>query len=244
MILKESRVERLTAAQLLTYLSWVIFVIIFVVVTVQAIRHPSRSHIDIALLFGAIVVVIAVTVATLIGLISPTGVAAYIASSALLALPYLLVRLVDDIIVTSRWLRLSVEVLLIAALVCLWLLPLERPQWISSILLLYVVGVLVYVVGASIHATLHTRGVTRRRLTAMSMGSLFLVLDIAIASLGLWFPQQLALWRGIAEVLGLAAGISYLVGFAPPRWLRRAWQEPELRAFLGRAATLPRLPNI
>jgi signal transduction histidine kinase len=34
-----------------------------------------------------------------------------------------------------------------------------------------------------------------------------------------------------------------VIGFAPPRALRRAWQEPELRAFLGRAATLPRLPT-
>ena len=33
------------------------------------------------------------------------------------------------------------------------------------------------------------------------------------------------------------------VGFAPPPILRRAWQEPELRAFLGRAASLPRPPT-
>ena len=37
--------------------------------------------------------------------------------------------------------------------------------------------------------------------------------------------------------------ISYFLGFAPPGLLRRAWQEPELRSFLGRAASLPRLPD-
>ncbi len=38
-------------------------------------------------------------------------------------------------------------------------------------------------------------------------------------------------------------GIGYFLGFAPPLWLRRAWQAPELRPFLGRAANLPRLPD-
>src|SRR5262249_29290009 len=37
-------------------------------------------------------------------------------------------------------------------------------------------------------------------------------------------------------LLGLASGVGYFVAFAPPTWLRRAWQEPEVRAFLGRAA--------
>jgi signal transduction histidine kinase len=77
----------------------------------------------------------------------------------------------------------------------------------------------------------------------MTAGSLFLVLNIVVGSLGLWLPSLADLWRSAADVLGLAAGLSYVVGFTPPRWLRRAWQEPELRAFLSRAATLPRLPD-
>ncbi len=48
-------------------------------------------------------------------------------------------------------------------------------------------------------------------------------------------------WRGLADLAGVAAGGWYFLAFASPRWLRRAWQEPELRAFLGRAARLPRL---
>jgi signal transduction histidine kinase len=41
----------------------------------------------------------------------------------------------------------------------------------------------------------------------------------------------------------MASGMAYVLGFAPPTWLRRAWQEPELRAFLERAAALPHLPS-
>jgi signal transduction histidine kinase len=232
-----------TADQLLTYLAWAIFLIIFVAVAIQAIRRPSRAHLDIALLFGAPAIVIAIAIATQSRLLPSSGIGSYIASSAILALPYLLVRLLDNIAVIALPLRRSIEALLIVALCCIWLLPLNRPQWVNSLLLLYVISVLAYVVIASIRATMQARGVTRRRLAAMSAGSLFLVFNLGISSLGSWFPQQAELWRGIAEVLGLVAGISYLIGFTPPRWLRQAWQGPELRAFLGRAAVLPRLQD-
>jgi signal transduction histidine kinase len=240
---KERLVAVLTADQLLTYLAWGVFILVFLVVLVQAARRPSRAHIDIALLFAAPALIIVVAVAVQAGALVPRGIAVYIASSAILALPYLLVRLVDDIVVVSLWIRRSIEALLAAALACIWFLPLDRPQWLNLVLLFYVIGVLAYVVGVSIRATLRARGVTRRRLTAMSMGSLFLTMNLAASSLGSWLPEQVSFWRSLSEVLGLLAGLSYLVGFAPPRWLRRAWQEPELRAFLSRAATLPRLPH-
>ncbi len=49
--------------------------------------------------------------------------------------------------------------------------------------------------------------------------------------------------QSLAQLFALLSGFSYYIGFAPPDILRRAWQEPELRAFLGRAAALPRLPT-
>src|SRR5262249_57055343 len=49
--------------------------------------------------------------------------------------------------------------------------------------------------------------------------------------------------RPLQQLTSLTSGLSFFVGFAPPSLLRRAWQEPELRAFLGRAASLPRLPD-
>jgi hypothetical protein len=236
-------VTTLTADQLITYLSWAVFLAIFALVTVQAIRRPSRANLDIALLFGAAALVIVIAVASLVGLLAPGKVSGYLAGSAILALPYLLLRLMDDITIVPLRLRRSVEALLILAIMSLWLLPLDRLRWISGLLLLYIICVLAYVIGASIRATTRARGVTRRRLTAMTLGSLFLLLNIGISGLSQWFPDLAYLWRSAADVLGLAAALSYVVGFTPPRWLRRAWQEPDLRAFLERAATLPRLPN-
>jgi signal transduction histidine kinase len=233
----------LSADQLITYISWAIFVLIFGVVTVQLFRRPSRAQLDIVLVFAAPVIIIAIAVASLVGFVAAQGASSLLAGATILALPYLLLRLVDDIAVVPLRLRRVVELLLFAAIASLWLLPFDRPLWVNSLLLLYIVGVLGYVIAASVRATMRARGVTRRRLSAMVAGSLFLVLNIVVGSLSLWFPSLAGVWRSLADVFGLAAGVGYFVGFAPPRWLRRAWQEPELRAFLGHAATLPRLPN-
>jgi signal transduction histidine kinase len=236
-------VTTLTADQFITYLSWLVFLAIFALVAAQAIRRPSRANLDIALLFGATTLVIVIAVANLVRVLPPSDIWAVLAGSALLALPYLLLRLVDDLSGVPLRLRWAVEALLIAAIACLWLLPLDRPLWVNGLLLLYIAGVLAYVIGATFRATLRARGVTRRRLLAMTAGSLFLVLNIVVGSLGLWLPNLANLWRSAADLFGLAAGLSYVVGFTPPIWLRRAWQDPELRAFLSRAATLPRLPD-
>jgi signal transduction histidine kinase len=43
--------------------------------------------------------------------------------------------------------------------------------------------------------------------------------------------------------LSLACGLSFYVGFAAPKWLRRAWQEPDIRRFLGQAVSLPHISD-
>jgi signal transduction histidine kinase len=86
-------------------------------------------------------------------------------------------------------------------------------------------------------------GVTRRRMQAAATGSLFLGLTILAAGFQAGLPGAAELWALLAQFFGLASGVGYFLGFAPPVLLRRAWQEPELRAFLGRAAALPRLPD-
>src|SRR6202011_4413139 len=69
-------------------------------------------------------------------------------------------------------------------------------------------------------------------------------LALFVAGLGLGLPTLGAMWAELGAVLGLASGVCYFVAFAPPTWLRRTWQDPELRAFLGRAAALPHLPTM
>jgi signal transduction histidine kinase len=90
----------------------------------------------------------------------------------------------------------------------------------------------------------YSGGITGRRMRAVALGTVALGLDIVMAVVDPALPHALR-WAGavVRDGFSLLCGLSYYVGFAPPSWLRRAWQEPELRAFLGRAASLPRLPD-
>src|SRR6266540_5852736 len=79
---------------------------------------------------------------------------------------------------------------------------------------------------------------------ATSLGSILLGTDLLITGLTPFTPlDDRAVFQALAQLLGLGSAVAYYLGFAPPPILRRAWQEPELRAFLARAASLPRLPT-
>jgi signal transduction histidine kinase len=86
-------------------------------------------------------------------------------------------------------------------------------------------------------------GVTGRRMLADAIGSAMIVATFAMVMVGLLLPAAMDATRIGERLTALAAGIAYYLGFSPPTIIRRAWQEPELRAFLARAATLPRLPD-
>ena len=86
------------ADEMVRYLSWFIFGLIFLYTTSQAVRRPSRSAVDIALFFGATTVVIAVSLLRLAGIAAAGAGGAALIATALLALPYLLFRLIDDMV--------------------------------------------------------------------------------------------------------------------------------------------------
>jgi signal transduction histidine kinase len=118
------------------------------------------------------------------------------------------------------------------------------PLIFTLLLVAYFVLLSGYVVYAVVRAARHSSGVTRRRMRAVAFGTACLGIDILLAGVQSAFPHAPAwIWSGISAALGLGCGVSYFVGFTPPEWLRRAWQEPDLRGFLSRAAALPRLPD-
>jgi signal transduction histidine kinase len=89
----------------------------------------------------------------------------------------------------------------------------------------------------------HSSGVTKRRTQAVAVGMGLLGAAVLVAAGSTLLPGFTTFTSGASQVLALLAAISWVLGFAPPAQLRRSWQEPELRAFLGRASTLPRLPT-
>jgi len=84
------------ADDLLQFLSQALYVLIFVVVGTKALRRPSRTNADISLLFGAAAGLIAIGWVTNAAAVKPGHMLAALTASLAMALPYLLLRLVDD----------------------------------------------------------------------------------------------------------------------------------------------------
>lgn len=234
----------MTADQLIQYLSWSTFALIFVSVIVKMIRYPARTNVDIALLFTLPVVIAAITIAMRLALIRPGPLLTAIAILALLAIAYMLLRLVADFSVVPVLLMRVAEGWLAALVVGALVFVPRRSAWLILLMLLYLLVFLIYAAVAFIREARRSSGVTRRRMQAAALGSLFLGLTFLISGLNMWLPAQAELWRVLSDAAGFATAFSYFLGFAPPAPLRRLWQEPELRAFLGRAAAMPRLPDM
>ncbi|HUP27064.1 MAG TPA: ATP-binding protein [Chloroflexia bacterium] len=233
----------MSADELIQYLSWAFYIVIFIQVTLKAVRRPYRANVDIALFFIAVTIVIALTVATRTGFLLITPLERSVVISFVLSLAYLLVRLVDDFSVVPTWVKLLSEVSLVILIIASFIYNDPTPLWLTFLQILHLDGFLLYVTVAFFRESRRASGVTKRRMAAIAVGTICLFLEFIAAGLSMAQPQYTGFLRAVTDLLGLASGISYYFGFATPGLLRRAWQEPELRAFLGRAANLPRLPN-
>lgn len=229
--------------QFITYLAWFLYILLFVITAVRAARRPLRSNIDIALLFLVTTLIIAFSTLEGLGLITTTHLVRAFTTSLLISLPYMLLRLVDDFSDVPRWLMRGSEAMLVVIVAATFALTPPQPIWLSLLDLAFMLSLLVYTAAAFIRQSRFSSGVTMRRMNAVAIGTLWLFAEFVVSGLSLFFPAQAGIWQIFSEFAGLASGVSYYLGFATPAFLRRAWQEPELRAFLGRAASLPRLPD-
>jgi signal transduction histidine kinase len=234
----------MSAEQLIQYLSWALFLLVCVSVMLQAARTPRRVTIDIALFFIIPAVIISFSIEAVIGLVQPGPLLTAISTVLILSMAYMLLRLVDDFSDVPVWLMRGalIALLLLAVVPFVWATPL--PAVLTALLLIYLIGLLLYSAVAFVRESRRSSGVTRRRMQAAAAGSILLVLVFVFTTLRAALPGMNSFWQELSDLAGLAAGGCYFLGFASPRWLRRAWQEPELRAFLGRAARLPRLLDV
>lgn len=239
---------RVSADQLLQYVTQGLYVLVFVVVLVETIRRPWRANIDIALFFGAISLVVAQQILddVLTGLDNPL-LHSFMAA-LVMALPYLLLRLVDDFADVPGWLMRVAEVGLVASVIALFVFPAPLPVAVVLPLVVYFFALTSYSAVAFARFGHLAAGVTRRRMYAASIASAALGLTILLSGVvaaanagGAEVAANLA--TIMSRLLSLTSAIGYVFAFAPPTALRRAWQEPEVRAFLTRAADLPRLPD-
>jgi signal transduction histidine kinase len=233
----------MTFEQLTQYLSWAIYTLIFVLVTVKAVRRPTQVNVDIALFFTMPAASIALSVAIDLGLIQTSPFTEILSATFLFAMAYTLFRLVDDFAQVPTWLSPAALAGFVLSILTLLVFQPPRPSWLSILQVIYITALFVYSVMQFLRASRHASGVTLRRMRSVAFGSFALVILFVIAGLTVFFPQWSDILRPLTDLTALISAAAYFLGFATPEIVRRAWQEPELRAFLGRAASLPNLPD-
>lgn len=233
----------MTATEFVSLASELIFVVVFVVTVARARRLRTVPSLDIAAFFGLIVA--AQQIGNLLDLLelADTVVAAKVPLVVLPWLPYLLLRITDHFAPQPRWFTFGALVVTLALTAVGIGSPTPTPTELATMLVGW------FVIGGG-YATLsfvreagRAPGVTAKRLTAAALGSGLLAVALLIALAGLVFPAIGASLGIIAQLLIAAGGVAYYAGFATPTWLRRAWQEPDMRQFLAHSAELTREPD-
>src|SRR5256885_5126306 len=113
----------MTALDLITGLSQGMFVLIFVLVTVRTLRRATPAHGDMSVFFGILAfVVVESRIASLLGVVVPEWLSDTLIAT-IIALPYVMLRLVDDFTRVPRLLLRVSEVALVAFAITLFVSP-------------------------------------------------------------------------------------------------------------------------
>jgi signal transduction histidine kinase len=234
----------MSALDLVTLLSQAIYVAIFFLVLWRYVRAPTPAHLDMTIFFGILAfVVVESRVAGLLGVTQPAWFTDLLVAS-IIALPYVLLRLVDDFTTVRSAAKGVAAVLAIALAASYAYLEAPYPVWWTIATVVYIAALSMYCGIAFVGTARRAEGVTRRRLQAISLGTILFAVEILVAGSSGQLPDpEKTILNATGQVLGLLSAVSFFLGFSPPAFLRRAWQAPELRDFLTRAASLPRLPT-
>lgn len=208
-----------------------IFLLIAVLTLVDFLRYRDRQRLDIAALFSSLAIVI------LIGRFNEwIGLESLwlerVGAMALVAHPYLLLRLVHHLRPAPwpvRWFGLIGLIVSWAILILSTTLPLALTIPIIAYFTLiegYAAAVMM------IEAARVNKGVNRRRLSLAAAGSGLLAAIILLSVFGELMPFLAGSIGTLSQFLAALAALSYFLGFAPPRWLRRTWQRADLYQFL------------
>ncbi len=205
-------------------------VAVAVLTLVDYLRHRDRARLDIALMAGDLAVLF-----VLQGFLNARPLGDLLRRAAtvlLLTQPYLLLRLVGDFRPVAHRVHFAATTGLVASSALAVAVVPPRPATVTLLLVIYFVvlegyGALAFVGGAR-----RTRGVTYWRLVLAAWGSALLAGAILTSGINALDSAATIVTGPIARILIVAAVTAYYAAFTPPRWLRNAWQLPELEAFL------------
>jgi signal transduction histidine kinase/ActR/RegA family two-component response regulator len=236
----------MTAAELVRYLTYALFLVVFISVARSALRERNRSSLDTTLLFGAIALVIAQSqISTVLGVRS--GVLSVVSLLLLLALPYLQLRLVEDFAgvrpVVMRLCAAGIAVAAVAAVVAsLGVVDLTAAAGpLVGVAVLYFFGFGTYAALGFAREARRSGGIARQRMALAAGGSLSLSLVLLVAVAAQLIAPALS--SAATMILAFISATAFAAAFAPPAILRRAWREPALRSFFSSAAAISPLES-
>jgi PAS domain S-box-containing protein len=228
----------MTIEDLLTVLTQIIFLLVAGSTLSNWAMYRTKSRFDITLVFLSLAIaIIAQDLQRLFPARAP--VFGLIFLIALLTQPYLLLRVVRYFHPIPHLIQ---RIALIGLLLVITLFTLIQ---LASILFL-VLAIVYFFVLEGYAAVLLVRGarmfqgVLGRRLRLASIGSgllaliFFLALALALLRTTANLPSTLQSWASSTfQILAILSGLSYYLGFSPPRWIRQNWQFAELYHFLN-----------
>ena len=227
----------MTALELISLVTQILFVGLFVAVLLHAIRQPSRASVDTALLFGSIA---AVVVLSRVAQLTDTSDAPAVIPLLLLLLslaPYAMIRLAADFSGTPRWIQVAGAVAYLGIAAAGFAFP-AQPQLVELAIITWFLAVGGYAAYAFARQSGRTRGITRRRMAAVASGAVLFIAAIVVVFVDALAGGEGSLLGIVGQLAALAAVVAFFLGFAPPTWVRRAWREPDLRSFLERSIRL------
>jgi len=228
----------MSANDLLQGITRIAFVLISGLTLRDLLRYRDRRHLDIALMFASLAV--AILLQEISKLTSQGGWwLTTLGTLATIAQPYLLLRLVEHFRPVRRLVRWGSLAGMVGSGALIIAFPSHLPPLASLPIVIYFVCVEAYAAAAFVRGAFDTGGVTRWRLALAAAGSGFLAAIIFVAGINIVLPTLASIIIPLAQVLIILSPISYYLGFAPPRWLRQAWQFAELYRFLHEAASQP-----
>ncbi|MDQ4034735.1 MAG: ATP-binding protein [Chloroflexota bacterium] len=232
----------MTALELISLLTRVLFVGLFVVVLWHGLRRRTRAGFDTALLFGSVAAVVVIDVGAELTGMAESPIIPVVLILLLNLAPYAMLRLVDDFSGTSDWVQVGggVAYIAIAALTVAFS---SQVPLLELVVIAWFLAIGGYAAFAFARASGRTRGITQRRMRAVAAGAVLFIGAIVGILAGALVEGDAGGLSIIGQLAGLAAVMAFFLGFAPPAWIRRAWREPDLRRFLERSIHLVGVPD-
>jgi signal transduction histidine kinase len=221
----------MTVLELFTLLSRVSFLGLAFVTGLSYLENRDPVRRDIFLTFMCLTASIWLQVFTsLTGLEIPGQL--LIGRVLIVAQPYLMIRLIRYFRPVPLLVYTASIVGMLASWAILIFIGLDQGPLATEVIIAYFALIDGYAVIAFIRGAYNSIGVVRQRLRFAAIGSLLLITALVLAGINAVLPQAGEFVRSLTQLCAISCAVSYFLGFAPPRWLRRTWQDAELHKYL------------